>query len=480
MSEYISTRASGDVDSRSYSDILLEGLAPDRGLYVPIEYPEIDIAFLKNLQDKPYTEQFVAVKSLFVGDSMDLATQKTLAEAAYTDDKFPEAQNGVITPVRKVVDNLFIQNLSLGPTAAFKDMALQALGQDMQHELVQRGQRLRILGATSGDTGSAAEAALKGLDNVDLFMLSPQHGMTRFQQAQMAELSGGNIYNIAADVRFDVLQSLVKDLKQDPEFADLGAVNSINWGRVASQVPYYFAGYLQTVGDEIGKEVDFVVPSGNMGNALAGHIARKMGLPIRRIIIATNENSVLNKLIHTGRYEQKDPKITSSPSMDITSASNYERVVHDLMGSDSALTSEYMSRFEREGHVAFADLGLDNDLLRQSGFESGKSKHGDRINSIQWVRSANADAGVIDPHTADGITVAMKLRDPNVPTIVMETALPVKFEDTVREALGSVPDRPARFRHTERALGRDAVFWLLAPDRLRPQLERYIRQNSPR
>jgi threonine synthase len=476
MPEYVSTRLDGDNDPRSYSDVLLEGLAPDGGLYVPTEYPLLTPTQIEGFTDLSYADLFVKVKSLFVGDSIDLETQVKLSHAAYSQENFPETREGNIVPVRKIGDNLYIQDLSEGPTAAFKDMALQSLGQDMNYELNRRGQMLDILGATSGDTGSAAEAAVKGLGNVSLFMLSPMTGMSSFQRAQMGALSGDNIHNIAVDTRFDQLQDWVKELNSDPEFADLGAVNSINFGRVASQVAYYFSAYLQVSGGKVGQEVDFVVPSGNMGNALAGYIARKLGLPIRTIIIATNENSGLDHLIQTGQYKREPAVITTSPSMDIAVASNYERVVHDVLGTDPELTSLYMDTFNQTGLVDFRDIGRSAKLLKRAGFDSGTSNHEKRIRTIQQTYK-NAGT-IIDPHTADAVSVASERGRLEVPTICMETALPVKFEATITEALGFTPKRQQRFASIEESADSSGAFFVLKGDGV-SALKDYIRNNSP-
>lgn len=471
MSMYTSTR---DVTEQklTYSDVLLQGLAPDRGLYVPTDYPKIDHAALRRLTGVPYIELFTYVKSLFVGDSIDANTQVRLAQAAYGLEKFPHTANGIVTPVHEISSGLYVQQLSLGPTAAFKDMALQPLGQDMQYVLAQRGESLTILGATSGDTGSAAEAAFKGLPGIRLFMLSPEEGMSDFQKAQMGSLTGDNIFNISIPGRFDDCQDLVKAIKQDPAFAHLGAVNSINWGRVASQVPYYIAGYLQIVGEHIGREVDFVVPTGNFGNVLAGYVARAMGVPIRRLIVATNENDVLNTLIQTGEYS-RSPKahVTSSPSMDITVASNYERLAFDIFNRDPVKTAAYMGQFETTGSVRFTEFGLPDDTLLQAGFDSGTSTAIDRIESIRWTYRESGM--VIDPHTADGITVARRKND-GTPMVCMSTALPVKFEATIEQALGFIPPREERFV----GLGGRATKGFVLIDNDAAKLKTFIAQHS--
>lgn len=471
MAEYVSTRDSHEQEL-TYSDALLQGLAPDRGLYVPYDFPLLDYTIINDLADKPYQEVFTRIKGLFIGDDINPATQATLANNAYGGDKFSDPE---ITPLREFgALNFYIQELSLGPTAAFKDMALQPLGQDMQHVLAERGETLTLLGATSGDTGSAAEAAVKGLGSLSLFMLSPEHGMSDFQKAQMGALSGGNIFNISIPGRFDDCQDIVKAIKQDPEFSQLGAVNSINWGRIASQVPYYVAGYLKAVEGHVGEEVDFVVPTGNFGNVLAGYYAREMGVPIGRLIVATNENNVVDELIQTGHYNrpETDAEETTSPSMDITVASNYERLVFDIFDGDPDDTRAYMEQFEKTGSVRFSDFGLPDSLLQQWDFDSGTSTAADRIDSIRWAYRYGG--GVIDPHTADAVTVARRKQIGSKPIVCMSTALPVKFEKTIKEALGFVPPREERFKGIEQKAA--AGFTLLANDV--EVVKDFIRQNG--
>ncbi len=440
--ELISTRGI-EGQELSYSSAVLQGLAPDRGLYIPHQYPQLDADFLNGLAGRPYIDVFYELKSLFI-DPTDISreTQYELAEAAYTQEKFP-VSDGNIVPLTEVADGFFIQSLSLGPTAAFKDMALQPLGQDINHILEARDETLAMLGATSGDTGSAAEAAVKGLGRVGLIVLSPETGMSDFQKAQMGALTGSNISNVSIDGRFDACQKLVKAIKGDPEFADLGAVNSINWGRIASQIPYFVSGYLQAVDGNVGQLVDFVVPTGNFGNILAGYIAKKMGLPIRKLIVATNENNVVDTLIQTGTYTYKIAEPTSSPSMDISEASNYERVLFDLVERDPLKVRAYMEQFNTTGSVKFGDIGLPADALRKAGFDSDTSTEMDRLESIRWAYQQSGE--VIDPHTADAVTVARRKAERGVPIVCMSTALPVKFEPFIREALGYSPTREPRF-----------------------------------
>jgi len=468
--KFVSTR-DPDRKELSYTDTLLAGLAPDRWLFVPSSYPQVTISELESLKHSSYADVAFHIKKKIIGWDIPDDVLRNLVSSAYTREKFPETQNGNITPVREIENSFYIQNLSLGPTAAFKDMAMQQLGQEMNYELNRRKQSLTILWATSWDTGSAAEAAMKWLDSIKLFMLSPQIWMSNFQRAQMWALSGGNIYNISIDGRFDDCQDMVKDIKSSQEFSDLWAVNSINWGRISSQVPYYFSWYLQTV-DEIGEQVDFCVPSGNFGNVLSGYIAKKMGLPIRRLIVATNENNVLETLFKTWKYVVTPADVTSSPSMDISKASNYERLVFDLLWSDGTKLSEYMWEFEKNGTVDLADFWVSLDDIKQWGFEAWSSTHADRLEMIRYVY--NKTWSVIDPHTADSIKVWKDLRDPDVKTICMETALPVKFEDTIHEAIWETPKRHKQFRNLE-SRGWDDTFTLLWVDR--EKLKDFMRQN---
>lgn len=458
----------------TYTDVLLRGLAPDGGLYVPKNYPQLSLAEMRELRGRPYRDIAFAVKKKLTGGDIPEADLRILVDKAYSDEAFGVHPDGNIVPLMKVKDNFFVQQLSLGSTAAFKDMAMQLLGEEMEYVLHNNGEHLVILGATSGDTGSAAEAAFKGLQSVTLFMLSPEKGMSAFQKAQMGALSGGNIFNVSVRGRFDDCQDLVKKLKSEEEFARLGAVNSINWGRISSQVPYFVSGYLQAA-VTVGDPVDFVVPTGNFGNILSGYIAKKMGVPIRRLIVATNENDVMDMLIKTGVYALTPAQVTSSPSMDISKASNYERLVYDLLGHDAAQVADYMHTFDRQKSVNFKDFGISVNALSTLGFFSGSSSHAKRLHMIREIYTK---AGlVIDPHTADAVAVgtAYLRAGENIPMICMGTALPVKFEDTIQEALGFVPERPARFAALEDLVLKEA-FYVIDIDA--EQLRSYIREKT--
>jgi threonine synthase len=357
-----------------------------------------------------------------------------------------------ITPTLKLENNLYLLSLSNGPTLAFKDMAMQLLGNLFEYVLAKKGETTNILGATSGDTGSAAEYAMRGKKGVNVFMLSPHQKMSRFQAAQMFSLQDKNIFNIAVKGVFDDAQDIVKAVSNDHAFKaanKIGAVNSINWARVAAQVVYYFKGYFAVTQNNTEK-VSFAVPSGNFGNVCAGHIARMMGLPIDKLVVATNENDVLDEFFKTGVYRPRgsiNTYHTSSPSMDISKASNFERFVFDLTGRDSAKVRELWASVDAGGAFDIKKAGL-FEKIASHGFESGSSNHKNRM---QTIKQAQDNYGVvIDTHTADGLKVALELRDVNTPMLVLETALPVKFEDAIVEALGDAPERPAALEGIEK------------------------------
>ena len=431
--KYVSTR--GDRTERGFSDILLEGLAPDGGLYLPTHYPKVDAATLQRWRGLSYADLAFEVLSLFI-DDIPAADLKALVQRTYTEAVFGTK---AIVPLRPLEQGLYIEALSNGPTLAFKDMAMQLLGQLFEYELGRRGERLNILGATSGDTGSAAEYAMRGKKGVNVFMLSPNGRMSPFQQAQMFSLPDANIHNLAVEGVFDDCQDIVKAVSNDLAFKRrhaIGTVNSINWARLVAQVVYYFAGYFQATRDN-DERVAFAVPSGNFGNICAGHVARMMGLPIARLILATNENDVLDEFFRTGRYQVRAGAVeTSSPSMDISKASNFERFVYDLLGRDGERTKALFSggsfTLQPEEFARVADFG----------FVSGSSTHADRLATIRdtWQRFGS----MIDTHTADGLKVAREQSLPGIKTIVLETALPAKFEATLREALGEGAPRPPR------------------------------------
>ena len=448
---YLSTRAesTNTPERKRFCEILLEGLAPDGGLYLPQSYPQVSDATLTLWRTVYHTQGYAAlafeILSLYI-DDIPAADLRAICEKTYTAEVFG---TGEIVPLRHLEDGLWLEALSNGPTLAFKDMAMQLLGNLFEYELARRGEELNILGATSGDTGSAAEYAMRGKKGVRVFMTSPFGRMSAFQQAQMFSLMDANIYNIAVKGVFDDCQDMVKAVSNDLEFKRkyrIGTVNSINWARLLAQVVYYFAGYIQAT-ESNAQKVSFTVPSGNFGNVCAGHVARMMGLPIAQLVVATNENDVLDEFFRTGVYRVRgsaDTHETSSPSMDISKASNFERFVFDLLGRDGARTADLFGaqlsksgRFDLSAEPSFADCA------QRYGFISGKSLHADRLATIRdtWARHGV----MIDTHTADGVKVAMEHLQPGVPMLVLETALPIKFAETIVEALGREPDRPSKF-----------------------------------
>ena len=451
---YVSTR--GGAAPQRFSDILLEGLAPDGGLYVPQSWPRADLAAWRALS---YPELAHAVLAGFADDVPRL---REIVAATYTRAVFGSDE---IAPLKTLAPGLHLLGLANGPTLAFKDLALQLLGRLFEQVLAERGATLNILGATSGDTGSAAEHALRGKRGIQVFMLSPHGRMSAFQAAQMYALQDANIHNLAVKGVFDDCQDLVKRVNADAAFKAryrIGAVNSINWARIAAQVAYYFWGYFRATRSD-AEEVSFAVPTGNFGNIYAGHVARAMGLPVRRLILATNENDVLCEYFRAGVYRvRREVLATSSPSMDISRASNFERYVYDLAGRDAARVRALWAKLEDAGEFA---------LSPGPGFASGSSTHAERIVTIRGLQE---DYGVtVDPHTADGVKVGLQHREDGVPLVCLETAQPAKFAATLVEALGRAPPRPAGFADLER---RPQRFELIEPDA--DAVKRYIAAHA--
>ena len=435
---YLSTR--GGMPPKPFCDILLEGLGPDGGLVMPERYPLLDHSTLSRLSTLPYAELAFEIMRLYVDDIPE-DDLRALLKRTYTKEIFRSSD---ITPLTTLKPGLHLLGLSNGPTLAFKDIAMQFLGHLFQYVLGKSGNEINILGATSGDTGSAAEYALRGKRGVRVFMLSPYGKMSPFQTAQMYSLQDANIFNIAIRGVFDECQDIVKTVSNDAQFKSrykIGAVNSINWARIVAQVVYYFKAYFG-VAKKVGDPVSICVPSGNFGNIFAGHIARQMGVPIHKLILATNENNVLEEFFKSGRYRvRKGTEVvqTSSPSMDISKASNFERFVYDLVGHKPQVVKNLWRKVDGEGGFDLANTAYAGELAKY-GFVSGSSTHADRVETIRRVYK---DHGVmIDTHTADGVKVALELREPGVPVVCLETALPAKFAATIREALGRDPEVP--------------------------------------
>lgn len=443
--KYISTR--GQSPAQSFSEILLGGLAPDGGLYLPESYPQFDAADLEHMRGMNYRDLAFEVLSRFATD-IPAEDLRGIINRTYTADVYCNVRKGEdaedITPLHTLEPNLHLLGLSNGPTIAFKDMAMQLLGNLFEYVLEKAGRQINILGATSGDTGSSAEYAMRGKKGVNVFMLSPYGKMSRFQTAQMFSLQDANIFNIAVKGVFDDCQDIVKAVSNDHDYKHanhIGAVNSINWARVAAQIVYYFKGYFAATSSN-DQQVSFTVPSGNFGNVCAGHIARSMGLPIKHLVVATNENDVLDEFFRTGVYRPRgsaNTYHTSSPSMDISKASNFERFIFDVTGRDADKVRELWGEVDQGGAFDLNQEGLFAKVT-DFGFQSGASSHANRMQTIRdtW----NAYQVMIDTHTADGLKVAKECREDDVPMLVLETALPAKFEDAIQEALGRAPELP--------------------------------------
>jgi threonine synthase len=450
--KYVSTR--GRAPELDFSDVLLAGLAADGGLYLPTHYPRVEPDELQRWRALPYADLAAEVIAKFADDIpkevlLDLC-RRTYTPVVYGNGR-PDSDTALVTPLRWLEPGLGLLELSNGPTLAFKDMAMQLLGALFEYVLGQRGERLNVLGATSGDTGSAAEYAMRGRRGIKVFVLSPAGRMSAFQRAQMYSLQDPNIHNLAVRGVFDDCQDLVKAVAGDLPFRTrhaIGTVNSINWGRIVAQVVYYVRGYLLATASN-DEKVSFAVPSGNFGNIFSGWVAKQMGVPIDRLVLATNENDVLDEFFRTGRYRVRgssETHATSSPSMDISKASNFERYVFDMIGRDSELLRELWWEVDTRAQFHLGGTPV-WPAIQASGMVSGRSTHSDRLRTIRMV---HARYGVIvDPHTADGLKVALQQRDRAVPMVCLETALPVKFSETIVEAIGIEPPRPPAFEGIE-------------------------------
>ncbi|HTJ55005.1 MAG TPA: threonine synthase, partial [Nitrosospira sp.] len=442
---YVSTR--GGMAPKKFLKILLSGLAPDGGLAMPETYPKFDTADLRKLRSLNYPELAFEILSRFADDVPE-DDLRDIISRTYTPASF---QSKEITPLKTLEPGLHILALSNGPTLAFKDIAMQLLGNLFEYALAKTGDCLNILGATSGDTGPSAEYAVRGKHSIRVFMLSPQGKMSQFQTAQMFSLQDPNIFNIAVRGVFDDCQDIVKAVSNDAGFKQkyrIGTVNSINWARIAAQIIYYFKGYFAATTSN-AEQVSFAVPSGNFGNICAGHVARMMGLPIKKLILATNENDVLDEFFRTGRYRPRrteETRQTSSPSMDISKASNFERFIFDLTGRDAAKVKELWQAVDEGGAFDLSGTPL-WEKVKDFGLISGSGNHPARIATIRRVYE---EYGIlVDPHTADGLKVGLEHREAGVPLICLETALPIKFSESIIEAIGREPGRPAGYENIE-------------------------------
>ena len=441
---YISTR--GNAPSVGFADTVLNGIAPDDGLYVPekiFQFAEYDIRRLAGLS---YTEVAKIVMDRFAPD-MDKVALHGAIDKAYRPDVFANVtdrgDNPVdIVPVRHLGQGMYLARLSNGPTLAFKDLALQLLGH--LFEIVLNGKPLNVLGATSGDTGSAAIHAMLGRGNIRIFMLSPHGRMSQFQSAQILGVNDPMIHNISVNGSFDDCQDVVKAVSGEASFKEkynIGAVNSINWARVAAQVVYYFWVYSRIRGGD-GGPIDVAVPTGNYGNIYAAWVAKMMGVPIRRLILAVNENDVLHEFFTTGIYRPRLKTIeTSSPSMDITKASNFERYIFDVFGGDANKVAKLWSALGKTGQF---DLSHRMASIRETGITSRAVRQRQVDETIRYVFCK--DSIIIDPHTAVAMHAAINTEQSGVPMVVMETAQPCKFDSAIKRVLGVTVSPPSSMK----------------------------------
>jgi len=429
---YISTR--GEAPSLDFVDVMLAGLARDGGLYVPERWPTIDRATVGNLAGKPYAEVAVEVIRPFVGDGIAEADLARMAREAYGSFRHP-----AVAPLTQLDPSLFVLELFHGPTLAFKDLAMQFVARLMDHVLHQRAERTTIVVATSGDTGGAAIEAFRGRAQVDVVVLFPQGRISEVQRRMMSTVPDSNVQALAIEGTFDDCQALVKAMFNHHAFRDrvrLSGVNSINWARVAIQVVYYFTAAVALGAPH--RKIAFTVPTGNFGDVYAGYVASRMGLPIDRLVVATNVNDILVRTFATGTYEIRDVIATTSPSMDIQVSSNFERLLFDAYGRDAQAVRALMASLAQHRRFALSASAIKE--LR-SLFTADRADEQESAAEIRaWVREADY---CVDPHTAVALAVAEKeKRDPSVPMVVLSTAHPAKFPDAVKAACGVTPALP--------------------------------------
>jgi threonine synthase len=445
MTRYISTRGHGTPKSsvegnqpRSFEDVLLAGLAPDGGLYVPESLPALDLKMLERSAGLPYAAIAAQVMLPFIGTSIDHKDFIRILKETYEGGVFAHA---CVTPLVQVSPNIWLMEHFHGPTLAFKDVALQLLGRLFDRVLQKRKERVTIVGATSGDTGSAAIEACKGCKNIDIFILHPKDRVSDVQRRQMTTVKADNVFNIAVEGNFDDCQNLVKAMFADTAFREgmkLSAINSINWARIMAQIVYYVTTSLALGGPK--REVSFSVPTGNFGNIFAAYAARHMGVPIHRLIISTNRNDILTRFFETGEMKMDHVDASLSPSMDIQISSNFERYLFDLLGRDPLALTGLMREFKTNGKFKLSDEHITK--ARQE-FSAHRCNDED---TLKVMRDCYEETGIIiDPHTAVGLSGALALNDnPSVPVINLACAHPSKVPDAVEKAIGKRPPLPER------------------------------------
>ena len=429
--KYVSTR--GEAPSLGFCDALLAGLARDGGLYVPKEWPSLSKKEIRGLRGKSYQEIAFAVLSPFVDGEIPDDTFRAMIDEAYGTFRHP-----AIAPLVQTGPNSFVMELFHGTTLAFKDVAMQLLARLMDHVLAERGERATIVGATSGDTGGAAIDAFAGRDRTDIFILFPHGKVSPVQQRQMTTSKDANVHALAINGNFDDCQTLVKAMFNDGPFRDrvqLSGVNSINWARIMAQIVYYFTTALSLGAPD--RKVSFTVPTGNFGDIFAGYVAKRMGLPIDRLVVATNDNDILARALKSGRYEMKAVKATTSPSMDIQISSNFERLLFEAYGRDASAVRTAMEGLKQSGAFEIGDKAL--KAIRKE-FRAGRATEKQVAATIRETLAATGY--LVDPHTATGVFVANKHMKANAPMVTLATAHPAKFPAAVKSACGIDPALP--------------------------------------
>jgi threonine synthase len=466
---YVSTR--GEAAPRDFEGVLLAGLAEDAGLFVPETWPELSAAEWRALRGLPYAELAARLIQRFAADAIDTSALRRMTEAAYAGFGHP-----AVVPLVQLDHRSFALELFHGPTLAFKDLALQLLGRLFDHVLARRGERITIIGATSGDTGSAAIEACRDRANLDIVILHPLGRTSAVQRRQMTTVLSPNVANIAIEGDFDACQDLVKAMFNDAAFRaemQLAAVNSINWARIAAQIPYYAAAALALGAPD--RPVAFSVPTGNFGNVLAAWAARRMGLPIEQLIVGSNRNDILARFLAANDMSIRGVEPSLSPSMDIQVSSNFERLLFELLGRDGAATAAAMQGFRTEGRMPVADAAWQQAKALFHGFALD-----DDGTLAEIGRLWRGQGYLVDPHTAIGTAASRALPPPDgaIPVIVAATAHPAKFPDAVEQATGHPPPLPARLADLD---GREERFVVLPPDLAEVQgfVRSQARRNRP-
>ncbi len=431
--KYVSTR--GEAPELGFRDALLAGLARDGGLYLPEKWPTLNEEEIRSFAGKPYAETAKRVLAPFVEDEIPTEDFNKMVDEAYASFHHP-----AVAPLVQINDNHWVMELFHGPTLAFKDVAMQLLARLMDYVLAERGQKATIVGATSGDTGGAAIEAFRGRENTDIFILFPKGKVSPVQQRQMTTVPDANVHCLAIEGDFDDCQALVKEMFNHLDFRDrmqLSGVNSINWGRIMAQVVYYF-----TTATALGapdRQVSFTVPTGNFGDIFAGYVAKRMGLPIKDLIIATNQNDILARTLETSRYETAGTSPSISPSMDIQVSSNFERLLFDASDREASIIRKQMASLKQSGSFEISQNTIKNIL---ANFAAGACS--EKQTSAQIQKSLMECSYLVDPHTAVGLHVADQHLSQDTPMITLATAHPAKFPDAVKTASNVYPELPAR------------------------------------